>query len=162
MTDLEWPYNLPIWQRFLHLESPDGTMWAEIKDAVEVSMGNPTMGTLVLSNGLEVERCNPSFVWSDDSKLLAVAQYTSNWFGGTSKQKLLVIDVHENCAWRSQKLAYYIQPESFQDGKVTVTISPFYKFRIRQFSMESIKQDFEFVSTLYDTARQSGRPVRGL
>ena len=152
MKDLDWPYNLPIWQRSLHLESPDGTMWAEIKDAAEVSMGNPTMGTLVVSTGLVVERCNPSFVWSDDSRLLAVAQYTSNWLGGTGKQRLLIVNVRENTAWRSPKLAYYVQPESFQNNKVSVTINPFRKPRIKEFSIESIKQSFESLGTLPNKA----------
>ena len=161
MTDLEWPYNLPIWQRSLHLKSPDSTMWAEIKDAIEVSMGNPTLGTLVLSNGLEVEKCNPSFVWSDDSKFLAVAQYTSNWFGGSGKQKLLILNVREKNAWRSPKLAYYIQPESFKGGIISVTISPFYKPQVRQFSLESIEQSFEFIKTLPNKAPQSDGPAAG-
>ena len=159
MTELDWPYTLPIWQRSLHLKSPDSTMWAEIKDAIEVSMGNPTLGTLVLSNGLKVEKCNPSFVWSDDSKFLAVAQYTSNWFGGSGKQKLLIINVLNNSAWRSPKLAYYIQPESFKNGVVSVTISPFHKPQSRQFSLESIEQNFEFIKKLPDKALQSDRPA---
>lgn len=120
-------------------------MWAEIKDASEVSMGNPTIGTLVLSNGLKVEKCNPSFIWSDDSRFLAVAQYTSNWLTGTGRQKLLIVNVLENSAWRSPKLAYYVQPESFKDGKVSVTVNPFAKPRLKQFTLESIEQGFEFL-----------------
>ena len=34
MTELEWPYNLPIWPKSLHLESPDRKMWAKIENAV--------------------------------------------------------------------------------------------------------------------------------
>ena len=136
-------------------------MWAEIEDASEVSMGNPTIGTLVLSNGLEVEKCNPSFIWSDDSSFLAVAQYTSSWLGGTGKQKLLIINVLENSAWRSPKLAHYVQPESFKDGSVSVTINPFRKPEVRQFSLESIEQNFEFLKTLHDKAPRSHRPSAG-
>ena len=115
----------------------------------------------LLWNGLEIEKCNPSFVWSDDSKYLAVAQYTSNWFGGSGKQKLLIINVLENNAWRSPKLAYYVQPESFKDGIVSVTISPFHKPQTRQFSMETIEQNFEFLKTLPDKVLQSDRPAAG-
>jgi hypothetical protein len=158
MTDADWPYNLPIWQHSLHLKSPNGMMWAEIKDASEVSMGNPTIGTLVLSNGLEVEKCNPSFVWSDDSRFLAVAQYTSNWLGGTGKQKLLILNVLEDSAWRSPKLAHYVQPESFEEGKISVTINPFRKPQVKQFSLESIERGFEFLKMLPNKALQSGRP----
>ena len=148
MADPDWPYSLPIWQKSLHLESPDGTMWAEISDAVEVSMGNPTIGTLVLSTGLAVEKCNPSFVWADDSEHLAVPQYTSNWLGGIGKQKLLILNARKNVAWRSPKLAYYVQPLSFQDNKISVTLDPFRKPQIKIFSIESIEQNFEFLGTL--------------
>ena len=136
-------------------------MWAEIEHASEVSMGNPTIGTLVLSNGLEVEKCNPGFIWSDDSRFLAVAQFTSNWLGGTGKQKLLVINVLENNAWRSPKLAHYVQPESFKNGSVSVTINPFRKAEIRQFSLESIEKNFEFLKTPAEKAPQSDRPSAG-
>ena len=158
MTDKNWPYNLPIWQRSLRLQSPDDMMWAEIKDACEVSMGNPTIGTLLLSSGLKVENCNPSFVWSDDSNFLAVAQYSANWFGGIGKQKLLIINVLENCAWRSPKLAYYIQPATFREDKIKVILNPFHKSREQHFTMESIKQNFEFLDTLPDKKLLSHRP----
>lgn len=155
MTDLNSPYDLPIWQRSLYLESPDGMMWAEIKNASEVSMGNPTIGTLILSTGLEVENCNPSFVWSDNSKFLAVAQYTFNRFWGRGKQKLLVINVADSGAWCSQKLAYFIQPETFRDGKVSVTLNPFHKPETRQFSIEPIAKSLQFLGTLPNKALQS-------
>lgn len=63
-----WPYNLPIWRRSHRAVSPDGRIVAEIAQADEVSMGNPTMGRLLLSTGLEVPRCRPSFIWSVDSR----------------------------------------------------------------------------------------------
>lgn len=130
-------------------------MWAEIKNATEVSMGNPTTGTLILSTGLEVENCNPSFIWSDDSKFLAVAQYTFSRIWGRGKQKLLIIDVNNGSAWRSSKLAYFLQPETFQNEKVTVTINPFHKPKTRQFSIESIKDSFQFLHALPNKRMQS-------
>ena len=118
----EFPYNLPIWRRKYSAESPNKKINAEINPAYEISMGNPTYGTLILSNGINIGRCNPSFIWSNDSKCLAIPQYTTNWFFGFGKQRLLVIDVNENQGWQSQKLAYYIQPEKFESGKLTVTL----------------------------------------
>lgn len=155
MADLNWPYNLPIWQRSLRLESPDGTMWAEIENASEVSMGNPTIGTLILSTGVELENCNPSFIWSDSSKYLAVPQYTFNRFWGRGKQKLLVINVVESKAWLSPKLAYYMQPEAFRDGKVSVTINPFHKPKTKEFSIEPMEGDFQFLGTLPNKRMQT-------
>jgi hypothetical protein len=66
--DEPWPYNLPIFSRGHRAVSPDGTVVAEIAQAFEVSMSNPTVGTLRLSSGLQLDRCNPAFLWSDDSR----------------------------------------------------------------------------------------------
>src|SRR5439155_18064411 len=91
-TGERWPYNLPIWRRSYRASSPDGRYVAEINPAWEVSMGNPTYGTLCLSAGLRLERCNPSFLWSTDSCYLAVPQFFRR-FGLFRLQRLLVIDV---------------------------------------------------------------------
>jgi hypothetical protein len=143
MTKEKWPYNLPIWRRSFRLSSPDGRITAEIANAVEVSMSNPTIGTLVLSTGLTIENCNPSFVWSDDSKYLAVPQYSRNWILGIGKQRLVVVDVAEQKGWRSRKLACYIQPETFCEGHLTVTIEPARKTRTVTYDVPWILKTFE-------------------
>ncbi len=97
MSESEWPYNLPIWRRAHRASSPDAQIVAEIDAACEISMGNPTSGTLRLSTGLELECCNPSFIWSDDSRYLAASTET----------------------------AYYYQPESFSAGLLVATREPF-------------------------------------
>ena len=140
MTEDIWPYNLPIWQHSLYLKSPDGRAWAEIKKAEEVSMGNPTSGVLILSSGLTLKRCNPSFIWSDDSSFIAVPQYDGAWF---VKQKLLIIEVGTGTIWKSPRLAHYIQPESFTNGTVTITLNPFHKSKsTRSYGISEIKNTF--------------------
>ena len=131
----EFPYNFPIWQSSHRAESPDKKYVAEIDPASEVSLGNPTHGTLILSNGISLPKCNPSFIWSDDSTYLAVAQFTSNWFFGTGKQRLLIIDVDKKKGWQSAKLAYYIQPESFIGGELTLKLNPSHKAKMMIFSI---------------------------
>ena len=121
----EYPYNLPIWRRKHREESPDKKNIVEINPAYEVSMGNPTYGNLIFSNGLNINLCNPSFIWSDNSKYLAVAQYSTNWLGGIGKQKLLIIDINKQQVWQLPKLAYYIQPETFKNEELTITLNPF-------------------------------------
>ena len=133
--DAEFPYNLPIWRSSHRAESPNKKYIAEIEPAYEVSMGNPTCGTLRLSTGLSLPKCNPSFIWSDDSKYLAVPQFTSNWFLGIGKQRLLIIDVSRNRGWHSPKIAYYIQPETFRDGALTVTLNPFRQAKTMAYSI---------------------------
>ena len=143
MTDVEWPYSLPIWQKTLDLTSPDGKMWAKIENAVEVSMGNPTVGTLVTSNGLQVEYCNPSFIWSDDSAYLAVSQYSYSRFRGFGKQRLLVIGIGTNMKWQSPKLAHYIQPESFERGEISIVMNPFKKPTTTKYDINTIRRTFK-------------------
>jgi len=124
MKEFDFPYNLPIWRDAFQLESPDGKMIAEIHRATEVSMGNPTIGTLELSNGFELDHCNPAFIWSDDSRYLAVPRYFHR-FGLFRRQNLLLIDVIDGCVVESKKTACYFQPESFLDGQLVVTKEPF-------------------------------------
>lgn len=124
MSESEWPYNLPIWRRAHQASSPDGQMVAEIDTAYEVSMGNPTCGTLRLSTGLELERCNPSFIWSDDSRYLAVPRYFYR-LGLFRRQHMVIIDTLEQCVVASTETAYYYQPESFSVGLLVATKEPF-------------------------------------
>ena len=96
----DFPYNLPIWRDSYKAVSPNRKYTAEIDPAVEVSMGNPKIGTLKLSSGLSIPNCNPSFVWSDDSRYLAVPHYFM-WCILFRRQRILVIDVEERRVYAS-------------------------------------------------------------
>ena len=143
MTEEKWPYNLPIWRRSFRLASPDGKVTAEIANAVEVSMSNPTIGTLILSTGQAIENCNPSFVWSGDSRYLAIPLDSRSRLLGVGKQRLVIIDIAEHKAWRSEKLAYYIQPETFCEGRLTLTIEPARKAKTVTYEVPGILDTFE-------------------
>ncbi|WP_146368923.1 hypothetical protein [Symmachiella macrocystis] len=123
MSDREWPYNLPIWRRAHRSTSPDGRMVAEIDPAYEVSMSNPTYGLLRLSGGLELKACNPSFIWSDDSRYLAVPQFCAYCII-LRRQRMLIIDTQDRRVFESADQAYYFQPESFADGQLVATKEP--------------------------------------
>jgi hypothetical protein len=120
-----YPYNMPIFRRAHRLASPDGSMVAEIERAHEVSMSNPTIGTLTLSTGLQLDRCNPSFIWSDDSRYLAVPCYFP-WLGLFRRQRMVVLDTRERRALASRERAFYFQPESFAAGVLVATREPFH------------------------------------
>jgi len=92
--------------------------------ATEVSMGNPTVGDLMLQSGLRLPMCSPTFIWSDDSQYLVVPQFFAR-FGLLRRQRLLIIDLHKQTGYRSQEIAYYYQPESFDNGVLIVTKEPF-------------------------------------
>lgn len=123
MTEKQWPYNLPIWRHSHRAASPDGRLTAEIKKAYEVSMGNPTSGTLQISAGIEIENCNPSFLWSDDSRYLVVPQFFTQ-FIFFRKQRLLIIDVQNRTIFAAPITTYYFQPASFSGGRLVVTKNP--------------------------------------
>jgi len=123
MTTVEWPYNLPIWRCFFRAISPDGRYIAQVDPAYEVSMGNPTSGTLCLSVGLHIERCNPSLLWSEDSRYLVVPQFFHRF--GLRRQRLLIVAVQERYVLASTEFAHYFQPESFTDSQLVVIKNPF-------------------------------------
>ena len=123
--DMPFPYNLPIWRYKYHETSPNGKITAEIKQTAEVSMGMPGRGVLELSTGITLDWCNPSFVWSDDSRYLAVPQFFAR-FGLVLRQRLVVIDGTENTLSKSREFAFYFQPESFQSSKLTALQEPFH------------------------------------
>jgi len=123
MTEEKWPYNLPIWRRSHRVSSPDEKYVAAIEMAYEVSMGNPTSGLLNLSAGLKIENCNPSFLWSDNSRFLVIPQFFMR-FGLFRKQRLLLIDVHNRIVFVAPNFTYYFQPHSFSGGRLVVTMNP--------------------------------------
>jgi hypothetical protein len=83
-------------------------------------MSNPTWGMLCISSGPHIERCNPSFVWSDDSRYLAVPQF----YGFFRRQRLLIVALEEKRVFASYERAWYFQPESFSRGQLLVKINP--------------------------------------
>ena len=117
-----WPYDLPIFRRRHEAVSPDGRFTASMS-ASEVSMSNPTSGTLRLSSGLEIERCNPSFIWSDDSRFLAVPQWRY-LLGLQVRQRIVLLDTAERRAYGSKALAWFLQPKSFDAGLLIVVGEP--------------------------------------
>lgn len=84
-------------------------------------MGNPTAGVLCISSGPHIDRCNPSFLWSHDSRYLAVPQFF-NW-GPIRRQRVLVVSFAEKRVYASRSTAWYFQPESFFSGTLIVSIN---------------------------------------
>jgi hypothetical protein len=124
MDDKEpFPYCLPIWRRRYSALSPHGEILAEIPEAHETSMSNPTSGTLRLSTGLAIDHCNPSFIWSDDSRYLAVPQWRYG-FGIQLRQRMLLVDTVDRAVYASRPLAWWLQPRSFSDGILVVDGEP--------------------------------------
>ena len=160
MSESRWPYNMPIWRSAHRASSPSGLMDAEIASAYEVSMGNPTCGTLRLSTGLELERCNPSFIWSDDSRYLAVPQYFYR-LGLFPRQRMVVIDTLEQRVVASRDTAYYYQPESFLVGLLVATKEPFRSADRISWHISEDMRGFKSVSAAWPEAAQQRYLVKG-
>jgi len=107
------------WEQGAAKMSPNGEMTAKVDPALEVAMGAPTMGDLKISNGIVVRRCNPSLVWSEDSRYLAVPQWTNQ-----RMQRLIVVDTDEMRWAMWPELYRVLQLESFAGGLIVGTDSP--------------------------------------
>jgi hypothetical protein len=112
---------ISAWADELHLQSPDGRFRAVIESAAEIGMGAPTSGTLRVGR-LVVQGCNPSAVWSEDSRFLAVPQ----WAGGAA-QRLLVIEPAANRSEYAAGTYSVLELHSFGGGIITGVDSPAYQ-----------------------------------
>ena len=116
------PYDTPPWRRAHTATSPDGTRTAEIRDAREHSMSNPTVGTLHTSDGLRLADCNPAFIWSDDSRYLVIPQWI-RCFGVFLRQRLVIVDVETKTVFASRFSRLLMQPRKLFEGRLEVTVS---------------------------------------
>lgn len=116
--------NGPVFRSNFSAASPNGLLTASMPEAEELGMGNPWFGELRLSDGLSVEDCSPSFVWSDDSRYLAVPQIAraSGFFGHSISVRLLVIDTRDRMIFRSRRFKAWLQPMAFSSGQLVVRI----------------------------------------
>ena len=117
-----YPYNTPPWRRSHRAIAPNGSLVAEIAEAFEHSMSNPTVGTLRTSDGIELANCNPSFIWSDDSNYLVVPQWY-RYFALFLRQRLILVDVRNRTLYASRLTAWLLLPQSFDRGRLQVLVS---------------------------------------
>jgi hypothetical protein len=110
------------WTYRVSLASGDGSFTAAFEYESEVCQGGPTYGRVVLSNGITFESCNASFVWSDDSKYLAVPQWTRY-----REQRLLLINAESRTSELLPEVFQVLELHTFKDGVVEGIDSPVYK-----------------------------------
>ena len=126
--------KISAWDYSLNLTSPDGRITAVIDEASEFGQGSPTIGILKLSNGLTFEKCNPSAVWSDDSKFLAVPQWKA-----TQQQRILVISIEQATFGYTADIFSLLELHSFSRGKIKGIDSPAYKPREIEIDLSEIR-----------------------
>ena len=128
------PTKISAWDYSLNLTSPDGQITAVIDPATEIGQGAPTSGTLVLSNGLTFEGCNPSAVWSDDSKFLAVPQWVK-----IQGQRILVISIEQRSVGYVSDNFSLLELHSFSAGKIRGIDSPIYEPREIEIDLSEVR-----------------------
>ena len=126
--------KISAWDYSLHLTSPDGQITAVIERASEFGQGSPTSGILKLSNGLTFEGCNPSAVWSDDSKFLAIPQWTVK-----NRQRLLVISIERAAVGYAPDVFELLELHSFSRDKIKGVDLPGYKPRDIEIDLSEVR-----------------------
>ena len=104
----------------VEVPSPDGTYVASVNGAQEYAMGSETYGTLTITGeyrGYPVrhvfEHCNPTILWSDDSKILAVPQRTRE-----QVLRLLLISLPRGQTQTIPRLFVCLELHSFAAGVI--------------------------------------------
>ncbi len=121
------------WQsETIRLESPDGRKVATLVEPGEIGMGSPTFGELKVSNGQYAEGCNPSMVWSDDSRFLAVPQWLDRM------QRLLILDTDFKRRAFAPDTYRVLELHSFNGGIVEGVDSPIHQPRRLAFDIRSL------------------------
>ncbi|GMV95619.1 MAG: hypothetical protein AMXMBFR82_53970 [Candidatus Hydrogenedentota bacterium] len=126
--------SISPWMDSVKLTSPNGRITATIRDAIEVAMGAPTRGQLILSNGISVPNCNPSIVWSSDSEYLAVPQWTSD-----RRQRLLVIAICKKQLGYAPDVYDVLHLDAFHSGIITGIHSPIHLPRAIKVALSDIE-----------------------
>lgn len=102
--------------------SPDGRFTAVVHEPTEIAMGAPTSGELKVSNGQSGDGCSPSIVWSDDSRFLAVPQWTKD-----REQRLMILNVETRERKFAPQTYRVLALASFSGGIVRGVDSPIHE-----------------------------------
>ncbi len=119
----------------VRLESPDGRKVAILTEPREIAMGSPTSGALEVSNGQRAESCNPSMVWSADSRFLAFPQ----WFD--RMQRLVILDTDAARRMFAPDTYRVLALRSFCQGIIEGVDSPIHEPRPIAFDVRSLFGD---------------------
>lgn len=127
----------------------EGRRIAQIDVASEMGMSNPTSGLLCVTGGPHMERCSPSFVWSDDSRYLAVPQYSPF----LQHARLLIISFEEKSVFASKSECGTFSRNHFHPGGFSSRLPHTGQQRIPNRGWRSIRPEplFGTVLTVLDS-----------
>jgi hypothetical protein len=90
------------------------------------------------------ESCNPSAVWSDDSKFLAVPQWRT-----TQRQRILVISIERATFGYTADIFELLELHSFSAGKIKGIDLPGYKPREIEIDLREIRWNVAETATCW-------------
>ena len=140
MNEEPYPYNQPPWRRSHEATSPDGRWCAKIDYAPEVFMSGPTKGVLSISALFDISDCNPAFIWSDDSRFLAVPQWKYLF---RRRERLLVIDTQTKTVLASPSKFRLLDLKTFSGGVIAGVDSPVSKPRKIEVSLTEVMEKYK-------------------
>jgi hypothetical protein len=100
----------------VRIPSPDGKYWAIVRDASELQMSGPMVGTLALSTGLIEDHCGVSIVWSDDSRFIAAPKL----FPERPEFRVLIIRVADGIRKYAPGRMGPLTLSAFRDQRLTI------------------------------------------
>jgi len=115
------------WDLFARRLSSDGRYDATFNDANEIAMGGPSLGTLRVRDKkderliVEMPGVGASFVWSSDSRAIAVPHWTK-----IKDQRLRIVRIPSGEFDESKDEYSVLQLESFDDYRLIGVDSPIY------------------------------------
>lgn len=121
MGEEPYPYNQPPWRRSHNATSPDGKWRATLDGAVEIFMSGPTKGILRIHGLFDIPDCGPDFLWSDDSRYLAVPQWHYRF---RPRARIVIVDTREKKIYASRTRYKIAQLEAYANGVLTGVESP--------------------------------------
>ena len=130
--------TIPItpWSGSVRVVSPDGRLIAKIEHAQEFRMSSPTSGLLEITNGVTLERCSPSLVWSDNSEYLAVPQWQED-----STQRLVIVRMCDGEIEYLPGVYSVLELRSFEGGVIEGVNSPAYKAVPFRFDVSALLEE---------------------
>ena len=102
------PWEEPSSER---LVSPDKNWNCALIKVTEINISSHLIADLSISNGMVFRSCGTSFVWSSDSKYLAIPQWT-----GKFKHKLIIVDLQNKRACYAKGIYNVFAWTTFQDN----------------------------------------------
>ena len=112
--------SISPWSQDCRLVSPDGRRIARIDETDEIGMGSPTSGILEVTGCKPIFDCNPSLVWSVDSRFLAVPI----WNYRDRSQRLFIFWSEREAGRFAPGTYRVLELESFSDNVVRGVDSP--------------------------------------